>query len=119
MAVQEYLPGGPSKRLIKLVRSRLRIFGIRPRGKQWYAAWSWANAIANSYFYPRWPSTTEIATQYLVLLLVEMKEGGDLRLPYRASKVIPDEVKALLSSNPVPLLIHEPVFDEDETKNAD
>ena len=76
MAIQEYLPGRPKKQHVKDVRSHFWHYGIRPN------------------------STTEIATQYLVLLLVDMKEGGDRRLPYRASKVIPDELRSQLSSNP-------------------
>lgn len=119
MAVQEYLPGRPTKRLVKLVRAHLRSFGIRPRGKQWRAAWSWAQAIANSYFHPHWPTSSEISTQYILLLLVEMKANFSLRLPYRANKVIPDEVRAMLPSNLVPLLIHEPVLDGKKAEMGD
>jgi hypothetical protein len=119
MAVQEYLPGRPTKRLVRLVRAHLWRYGIRPRGKQWRAAWSWAHAISNSYFYPHWPSSSEISTQYVLLLLVEMKESSALRLPYRANKVIPDEVRAMLPGNPVPLLIHEPVLDGKQAGNGD
>lgn len=118
MAVQKYLPGRPTKRLVKLVRAQLCRYGIRPRGKSWRAAWSWAHAIANSYFHPHWPTSSEICTQYVLLLLVEMKESSGLRLPHRASKVIPDEVRAMLPGNPVPLLIHEPVFAGDKTTNG-
>lgn len=92
---------------------------IRPRGKAWRAAWSWAYAIANSYFYSHWPSSSEISTQYVLLLLVEMKESSALRLPYRANKVIPDEVRAMLPGNPVRLLIHEPVLAGEKPKNGD
>ena len=119
MAVQEYLPGRPTKRLVKLVRAHLRSFGIQPRGKQWRATWSWANAIANSYFHPHWPSSSEISTQYVLLLLVEMKQNFALRLPYRANKVMPDEVRAMLPGNPVPLLIHEPVLVGEDSQSGD
>lgn len=119
MAVQEHLPGRPTKRLVRLVRAHLWRYGIRPRGKAWRAAWSWAHAIANSYFYPHWPSSPEISTQYILLLLVEMKANFNLRLPCRAGKVIPAEVKAMLPGNPVPMLIHEPVFAGDKTTNGD
>jgi hypothetical protein len=112
MAEERDLPGWPRKRLVKQVRAHLWRYGIRPRGTPWRAAWSWASAIANSYFRPSWPSSTEIATQYVLLLLVEMKESFALRLPYRASKVIPDEIRAMLPSNPVPLLIQEPGLKE-------
>ena len=36
MAVQEYLPGSPTKRLVKLI---LRKYGINPRKQQWRATW--------------------------------------------------------------------------------
>jgi hypothetical protein len=39
---------------------------------------------------------SEIATQYILLLLVEMKASHMLRLPYRAGDHIPAEVAALL-----------------------
>ena len=54
-----------------------------------------------------------------MLLLVEMKANFSLRLPYRAGKVIPDEVRAMLPGNPVPLLIHEPVLDGEKSQNTD
>jgi hypothetical protein len=114
MAEQRDLPGWPKKRLVKQVRAHLWHYGIRPREKPWRAAWSWASAVANSYIHTCWPSPFEIGTQYLLLLLVEIKESRALRLPYRASKVIPDEVRAMLPCNPVPLLIQEHVFAEDD-----
>lgn len=109
MAEERNLPGWPKKRLVKDVRRHLWHYGIRPRHTPWIAAWSWASAIANSYFHTSWPSATEISTQYLVLLLAEMKGNYALRLPYRANKVIPVQVRAMLPGNPVPLLIQEPV----------
>lgn len=108
MAEQRDLPGWPKKRLVKDVRRHLWHYGIRPRHTPWIATWSWASAIANSYFQTSWPSSTEISTQYLLLLLAEMKRNHALRLPYRAGKAIPDQVRAMLPGNPVPLLIHEP-----------
>ena len=107
MAEQRDLPGWPKKRLVKAVRSHLWRYGIRPQRTAWLAAWSWASAIANSYFHTHWPSAAEISTQYLLLLLAEMKGHRALRLPYRANQVIPDHVRAMLPANPVPLLIHE------------
>lgn len=115
MAEQRDLPGWPKTRL---VRAHLWRYGIRPRGRQWRAAWSWAHAIAKSYFYPHWPSASEIGTQYLLLLLAEMKESSALKLPYRANKVIPAEVRAMLPGNPMPLLIHEPVGDAQKASAA-
>lgn len=107
MAEQRDLPGWPKKRLVREVRRHLWRYGIRPRSIPWIAAWSWANAIANSYYHTSWPTATEISTQYLLLLLAEMKGNHSLRLPFRAGKVIPAQVRALLPANPVPLLIHE------------
>lgn len=94
-------------------------YGIRPTRRPWQATWSWAHAIANSYFHTRWPSASEISTQYILLLLVEMKSNFALRLPFRAGKVIPDQVRAMLPGNPVPLLIHEPVLSAEETKTGE
>lgn len=112
MAEQRDLPGWPKKRLVKDVRRHLSHYGIRPQHTPWIAAWSWANAIANSYFHTHWPSSSEISTQYLLLLLAEMKRNHALRLPYRANKIIPDQVRAMLPGNLVPLLIHEPASDK-------
>src|SRR5688572_28222796 len=108
MAEQKDLPGWPKKRLVKDVRRHLSHYGIRPQHTPWIAAWSWAFAVANSYFHTSWPSASEIGTQYLLLLLAEMKRNHALRLPFRAGKVIPEQVRAMLPGNPVPLLIHEP-----------
>ena len=119
MAEKRDLPGWPKKRLVRVVRSHLWRYGIRPAWKPWRATWSWAQAIATSYFHTRWPSASEISTQYILLLLVEMKSNFALRLPHRANKVIPDEVRAMLPGNPVPLLIHEPVFSAEDTKTGD
>lgn len=119
MAEQRDLPGWPKKRLVREVRSHLWRYGIRPAWKPWRATWSWANAIANSYFHTRWPSASAISTQYILLLLVEMKSNFALRLPYRASTVVPDEVRAMLPGNPVPLLIHEPVLSAEDAKTGD
>jgi hypothetical protein len=47
------------------------------------------------------------------------KDSCALRLPYRASKVFPDEVLAMLPGNPVPLLIHETVLDGKKAENGD
>ncbi|MEQ8788814.1 MAG: hypothetical protein RIC55_21055 [Pirellulaceae bacterium] len=104
MAQERDLPGWPKQRLVKRVRSHLWRYGIRPKGQAWRATWSWAYAIANSYFRTHWPLASEIATQYVVLLLAEMKENRALKLPYRAGQVIPDEVKRRLPASPTPML---------------
>jgi hypothetical protein len=97
MAEDHSLPGWPKKRLVKDVRRHLGRYGIRPiRIDIWRAAWAWAEAIARSYWHMHWPQAWEIGTQYILLLLIEMKENRSLRLPYRASDHIPPEVIALL-----------------------
>lgn len=42
----------------------------------------------------------EIASQYMLLLLCEMKEGRLLKLPFRADQVQPDDIKSLLATEP-------------------
>ena len=53
---------------------------------------------------PRWRSSladaVRIATQYILLLLVEMKSSCMLRLPYRAGEIVPPEVARLLPPRP-------------------
>ena len=107
MAEQRELPGWPKKRLVRAVRRHMWSYGIRPQWALWCATWRWAAAIANSYFHTSWPSASEISTQYLVLLVAQMRENHALRLPYRADKVIPDEVRVLLPSSPLQLLTDE------------
>lgn len=63
MAEQRDLPGWPKKRLVRDVRRHLWHYGIRPKGEAWRAAWSWASAIANSYYHTHWPMPSEIASQ--------------------------------------------------------
>lgn len=97
MAEERSLPGWPKKRLVKDVRRHLSHYGIRPvRPAIWQAAWSWADAIARSYFHVHWPLPSEIGTQYILLLLAEMQESRFLRLPYRAREILPPEVAAAL-----------------------
>jgi hypothetical protein len=97
------LPGWPTKRLVKRVRSQLWRFGIRPKEPAWTATWRWASAIADSYFHRHWPLAHEIGAQYTLLLLGRMQEGRSLKLPFRADKVMPDEVRQLLPATPVAL----------------
>ena len=102
------LPGWPTKRLVKRVRSHLWRFGIRPKEPAWTATWEWANAIANSYFHRHWPLPHEIASLYFKLIMGQMHEARSLKLPFRASKVMPDEVRQLLptSSMSLPSIEH-------------
>jgi len=106
MAEEHSLPGWPKKRLVKDVRRHLSHYGIRPtKTELWRAAWSWADAIARSYWHTHWPMASEIATQYILLLLVEMKSNSMLRLPYRAQQIVPPEVAALLPATERPNLL--------------
>jgi hypothetical protein len=100
--IDKRIAGGPSKRLIKEVRKQLWRFGIKPmRHDLWLLAWQWASDVADSYRIPlpgkvhrkRWPATNEIASQYLMLLLVEMRSCCALRLPYRAADHMPAGIK--------------------------
>lgn len=101
MAEDRTLPGWPKKGLVKQVRSHLWTYGIRPKGQAWRATWIWANAIAISYYHTHWPLPSEIAAQYVLLLLCDMREHHGLKLPYRANKVLPDEVRRLLPTGPL------------------
>ena len=102
VAEQRELPGFPRKRLVKLVRSILWCYGIRPKGEAWTATWRWASAIADSYYHRSWPLASEIASQYVLLLLGQIQSGHGLKLPHRAN-VMPDSVKRLLPALPVPI----------------
>ena len=74
MAEDHSLPGWPKKKLVKEVRRHLSHYGIRPvRSELWRATWAWAEAIARSYWHTHWPLPSEIGTQYILLLLIEMK----------------------------------------------
>ena len=98
----ECLPGRPRKKLVLEVRRHLRRYGIRPLSiehRAWQEAWEWAHRIAISYVYTRWPDAREIATQYLVLLLCEMREDCSLRLPFRAGLRMTDVVRARLGAH--------------------
>lgn len=103
MAEERSLPGWPKKKLVKEVRRHLWQYGIRPsKFMIWQATWAWAHAIAKSYWHTHWPMASEIATQYILLLLVEMKSSYMLRLPYRAGEIVPPQVAAMLPlSSPV------------------
>lgn len=106
MAEERSLPGWPKKKLVKDVRRHLSHYGIRPtKPELWRATWSWADAIARSYWHTHWPMPSEIATQYLLLLLAQMKSNSMLRLPYRAQQFVPPEVAALLPASQHPSLL--------------
>ena len=97
MAEERSLPGWPKKKLVKEVRRHLSHYGIRPTWTSlWRATWAWAEKIATSHFYTHWPLPSEIGTQYIVLLLAQIHDSHQLRLPYRAKESLPPEVAALL-----------------------
>ena len=114
MAEERTLPGWPKKKLVRDVRRHLSHHGIRPNQFTiWQATWAWASAIARSYYQTHWPLPSEIASQYILLLLTEMKKNCLLRLPYRANTVVPAEVRALLPGTQATLPA---ITDQSETK---
>jgi hypothetical protein len=100
------LPGWPKKKLVTQVRRQLASFGVRPSlSRLWIETWQWASKITNSYVFPRWPLPSEIAAQYMVLLLLEMQANHALKLPYRAAEYQPESVKLRLTARQsLPLL---------------
>ena len=104
-SIDAALPGSPSRRLVNGVRGRLALFGIKPKREQWLLTWAWARNIAMSYWKPLWPSYSEIASQYMVLLLADMRAHCSLKLPYRAGKsdLVPDAIRALVASGQLAL----------------
>lgn len=121
MAEDRTLPGMPKKRLVKRVRQHLRCYGIAPTGQgstmrpQWEQSWAWADKVASSYLIQkRWPLPSEIAAQYVFLLLAEMHKMHALKLPYRAGKVV--DVRQLLglppTASPLQLAFDDPTFTE-------
>lgn len=100
-----YLPGDPSAKTIREVRRFLRSYGIQPQPKLWRLTWQWAAAVRASYYgvRPRWPIPTDIMTQYLALMLADVKDTYGLKLPHRAADHCPPAVQAALGGGPVAL----------------
>jgi hypothetical protein len=99
VAEQRDLPGWPKKKLVREVRRHLSHYGIRPSlPKVWHETWAWANKITISYIFPRWPIPSEIASQYVFLLLLEMQANRALKLPFRAAEQQPESLKQRLST---------------------
>lgn len=104
------LPGGPANSLVRKVRAVL--YGYcrskpRKEDRLWHMAWEWACAIRSREevfhltigYRPRkkpWPSPQEIASQYLLLCLVEMRSCHALRLPHNAAERMTASVAAHL-----------------------
>lgn len=92
------LAGGPSNKLVAEVRRVLRLYcQARPeRGnKAWALAWEWAAACCNRDEFAQqlcghrakrrpWPPAVEIASQFVLLCLADMRASRALRLPFRA-----------------------------------
>jgi hypothetical protein len=106
MAESRDLPGWPKKKLVAQVRRQLASFGVRPSlPRLWLETWQWASKITNSYVFPRWPLPSEIAAQYMLLLLLEMQANHALKLPYRAAEQQPESVRLRLTARQsLPLL---------------
>ncbi len=106
MAESRDLPGWPKKKLVKDVRRRLASYGVRPSlSKVWLETWQWASQITRSYVFPRWPLPSEIAAQYMFLLLLEMQANHALKLPFRAAEQTPPSIRLrLTASSPLPML---------------
>jgi hypothetical protein len=108
MAESRDLPGWPKKKLVKDVRRQLSSYGIRPTvSKLWHETWEWARKICRSYVYPSWPIPSEIAAQYVFLLLLEMQANHALKLPYRAAEQLPEGLKQRLSVSRPPLMLEQ------------
>lgn len=109
MAEDRQLPGWPRKKLVKAVRQHLWSYGIRPTSiRLWTETWAWASQITRSYVFPRWPLPSEIGTQYVVLLLLEMRNNRHLRLPHRANQHLPSSLRLKIEGNPLPMIEMKP-----------
>lgn len=85
MAEEKTLPGCPKKKRVKEVKSHLWSYGIRPSiHRLWTMTWSWAHEISISHYRQRWPLPSEIASMYVFLLFLEMKQNFSLKLPHKA-----------------------------------
>jgi hypothetical protein len=99
-----HLPGDASKQLVRSVRRNLKRFGICPMNPLWRLTWEWVAKISDSYVWSTkrfWPQSGEIACQYVLLLLAQIKsdEGRCFKLPFRAGKCVPAAVAAVLPKN--------------------
>jgi hypothetical protein len=99
--MDRYLPRFPSKSLVGKVRRALSQYGIKPQERLWRLAWDWAAEcmFRKSFFLKtkRWPSANEIATQYLFVLVAEMRAKRDLRLPYHAGPCLTEPIREIVS----------------------
>ena len=78
MAEERSLPGWPKKSRQGRAAASVAVW-IRPtRSDLWRATWAWAEKIGMSYWKMHWPQAWEIGTQYILLLLIQMKENRSL-----------------------------------------
>lgn len=111
------LPGRPRGQLVRKVRRTLYSYTrCRPlrTDRAWRLAWEWADACTRdgerfiTMKRRPWPSPSEIASQYLLIVLAEMKSSHQLRLPFRAQRCIPAQLAELLAENgPLTMLAHD------------
>lgn len=92
-----HLHGGPSRRLVKEVRSHLWRHGMRPVDEPWQLTWAWASGIGSSYMRFRWPMPHEIATLYMILLIHRTADHRTFHVAYRARDAMPDSVKMFIA----------------------
>ena len=104
MAEDHSLPGIPRKGLVKKVKSVLwQYLRSRPdkNDRNWKIAWQWAYdcfqrdrmfAVGKQYSRTKWPSPSEIASQYIFLVMLEMRSSCQLKLPFEAKETLPLEV---------------------------
>lgn len=99
--MDRHLPGIPSKSLVAKVRKALNQYGIKPQHRLWRLTWEWAAdcTFRNSLFLKtkRWPSAYEIATQYLFVLIAEMRAERNLRLPRNAGVCLTQSIREIVS----------------------
>lgn len=99
--MDRHLPSFPSKSLVVKVRRALNQYGIKPQERLWRLAWEWAAdcTFRNSLFLKtkRWPSAHEIATQYLFVLIAEMRAKRNLRLPRNAGTCLTESIREIVS----------------------
>lgn len=111
MAEEKSLAGWPTKALVRKVKSVLwQYVRCRPQitDPLWQKTWDWAAAVERReslYKFGKaatrkhWPAPNEIATQYLILAITEMKSFCALRLPFHAATQMPDSVKLILKDS--------------------
>ena len=105
-------PGGPRLSRVREVKKALRRLGVTPIEGVWADAWEWANQYAQPSAYAidrrlRWPSSENIASMYLFLLVHQLRLDPRVRLPYGAGGKLPPQIAEHLGvQRKMPLLEH-------------